>query len=300
MKQVHRSIPFFSYVIFLVIIFSFTGITEKRIQGYNLAVPDAAYVLPDILLEISGAVYLSPNTLACVQDENGVIFVYDLLKKEITGQHGFTIDGDYEGIALVGKVIYVLRSDGTLFEIADYRSEKSTVRTYATGIPSVNNEGLCYDKENNRLLIAAKSSVGKGPELKDQRVIYSFDLKTKTLGKQPLFIFNVQSLKDFAIKNNVKLEMRAKKNGKPAEPLLRFRPSAIAIHPVTKKLFLLSAADHILFIFNMNGNIEHIEPLDAEMFNKSEGITFGENADMLITNEGQYKKPTLLRFNYKK
>jgi hypothetical protein len=36
--------------------------------------------------------------------------------------------------------------------------------------------------------------------------------------------------------------------------------------------------------------------LDPEMFNKSEGIAFYENGDMLITNEGQDKKPTLLHF----
>ena len=49
----------------------------------------------------------------------------------------------------------------------------------------------------------------------------------------------------------------------------------------------------------MNGDIEHIEQLNPTMFNKAEGITFYENGDMLITNEGQDKKPTLLFFKYK-
>ncbi len=48
----------------------------------------------------------------------------------------------------------------------------------------------------------------------------------------------------------------------------------------------------------MNGNIEHIEQLNPTMFNKAEGITFYENGDMLITNEGQDNKPTLLHFKY--
>lgn len=49
----------------------------------------------------------------------------------------------------------------------------------------------------------------------------------------------------------------------------------------------------------MNGDIEHIEQLNPTMYNKAKGITFYENGDMLITNEGQDKKPTLLYFKYK-
>jgi hypothetical protein len=49
----------------------------------------------------------------------------------------------------------------------------------------------------------------------------------------------------------------------------------------------------------MDGSIEHIELLDPTMFNKAEGITFYDNGDMLITNEGQDKKPTLLYFKYR-
>ena len=82
--------------------------------------------------------------------------------------------------------------------------------------------------------------------------------------------------------------------------MLKFRTSAVCIHPISKKLYLLSAVDHLLFIFNMNGTIEHMEKLDPYLFNKAEGITFFDNGDMFVTNEGQHKKPTLLRFNYRK
>jgi hypothetical protein len=67
---------------------------------------------------------------------------------------------------------------------------------------------------------------------------------------------------------------------------------------VTKKLYLLSAVDHMMFIFDSTGKLEHIEQLSPKLFNKAEGITFFANGDMLITNEAQRMKPTLLRFNY--
>jgi hypothetical protein len=129
---------------------------------------------------------------------------------------------------------------------------------------------------NNRLLIACKGKIGKGPEFKDKRVIYGFDLQTKTLTSEPVFDFDLQAIKEFAIKNKLHLPTKArKKKGEPtSEPFIKFRTSAICIHPVTKKLFLLSASDYLLFIFNMNGDIEHIEQLNPTILTKPKELLF--------------------------
>jgi len=266
-----------------------------NIPGYNLKAPKV-YFLPDTLREISGLTCLDSNSFACIQDENGILFIYDAIKNKIKHQYTFNVDGDYEGIARVDRSIYVLRSDGVIFEIAGYDLKKFKLFSYPTGIPADNNEGLCYDKQNNRLLVACKGKIGKGPGLKDKRLIYGFDLTTKILTKEPVFDFDLQAIRQFVLEKKVNVPLRQK--GQTVEPVIKFNTSAIAIHPFTKKLYLLSAADHLLFIFDMQGKLEHIEKLDKAMFNKAEGITFFENGDMLITNEGQGKKPTLLRFDY--
>lgn len=277
-----------------------TFTNNEKIIGYNLTSPDKTLILPDTLREVSALTNIDSTTFACIQDENGILFIYDAIDNQLKKQFTFNIDGDYEGITRVDQTIFVLRSDGTLFEIFNYTSYAFKLTSYVTGIPANNNEGLCYDKDNNRLLIACKGKIGKGPEFKDKRVIYGFDLKTKTLTSEPVFDFDIRAIKEFAVKNNVALptKERKKKGEMVTEPFIKLGTSAICIHPVTKKLFLLSASDHLLFIFKMNGDIEHIEPLNPTMFNKAEGITFQENGDMLITNEGQAKKPTLLYFNY--
>jgi hypothetical protein len=275
---------------------SFTN-SEKTI-GYKLSAPDARFILPDILREISGLTSIDSTSFACIQDENGILFIYDAIKNKIKTQYNFNTDGDYEEIARIGKTLYILQSDGTLFEISDYESKDFKITSFSSGIPAKNNEGLCYDLANNRLLIASKGRIDNRTEHKDKRVIYGFDLKTKTLSEEPAFDFDLHAIKQFAISHNISLPTKTKKDGEKTESILKFRTSAICIHPFTKKLYLLSASDHLLFIFSMNGNIEHIEQLNPKLFNKAEGITFFENGDMLITNEGQDKKPTLLRFNY--
>jgi hypothetical protein len=274
-------------------------VREKKYQtGYNLTAPDRRFILPDTLREISGHTGIDSTTLACVQDENGIVFIYDVVNNKIKKQFTFNIDGDYEGITRVGKTMYILRSDGTLFEISDYESKNFKLNSYVTGIPADNNEGLCYDADNNRLLIACKGKIGKGREYKDKRAIYGFDLATKELSDEPAFDFDLEAINAFAANKDIDIPVKEKKKGPPKAPSIKFRTSAIGIHPFTKKLYLLSAADHMLFVFDMEGNVEHIELLDEVMFNKAEGITFFENGDMLITNEAQDKKPTLLRFNY--
>ncbi len=275
-------------------LFNCSTASREHIAGYDFSTPDTYFVLPDTLHEISGLTCIDRNSFACIQDENGILFIYNAEKNVLENQFIFHIDGDYEGITRVGKTIYILRSDGTLFEISDYQTDSFKLNSYITAIPANNNEGLCYDKENNRLLIACKGKIGKGPEFKDKRVIYGFDLRTKQLTTDPVIEFDLQSIKKYALVNELKVPSRTKKKGNVSEPVIKFRTSAIHIHPVTKKLFLLSAADHLLFVFDLDGNIEHIELLDSAMFNKAEGIAFFENGDMLITNEGQDKKPTLL------
>ncbi len=265
--------------------------------GYDFARPARTLVLPDTLREISGLTVIDSTTAACIQDENGILFIYDFSANRIVRQYTFHIDGDYEGIARRGKTIFILRSDGVIFEIPDYEKPGS-LNTFVTGIPAANNEGLCPDTANNRLLIACKSKAGKGPENKNMRPVYAFDLSTHRLSAEPVFNFDLEKILLFAQKNGIALPVKKKKNGQEVTGV-KFRTSAIAIHPLTGKIFLLSAVDHLLFIFDTDGTILHIELLDPGIYNKAEGISFLENGDMLITNEGKDKKPTLLRLNYR-
>jgi hypothetical protein len=264
---------------------------------YNLSVPDKIIVLPSSLNEISGLAEINTSSVACIQDNNGILFIYDLKKEQINIQDYFYENGDYEGIARVDNTIYVLRSDGELFEITDYESSTFKVLSYKTGIPAKNNEGLCYDQKGDRLLIGPKSNVGGKSENKERRFIYSFDLKSKKLIEEPAFIFDLSIIKKFALKNKIKVPLTRTKKEHKKEPIIEFRISALGINPLTNRLFVLSGIEQLLFVFNMDGTIEYMEKLDPDLFPQPEGITFLKNGDMLISNECHGKKPTIVRLN---
>ncbi len=259
--------------------------------GYDLSRPDKTILLPFILKEVSGITLIDSASVACVQDENGMIFIIDLIKGEMSSYFSFHSNGDYEGITSAGNTIYVLRSDGELFQVLKHGSSGSLKKIFSVGIPPLDNEGLCYDRKNNRLLIVSKNNPGKDSESKGKHPVYGFDLNLEILLEEPLLHFDISEIKKFAADRDIK---PSEGDGK-----IGFRPSAIGIHPLTNKLYVLSALERILCVFNMNGTIEYIEKLNPELFNMPEGITFLPNGDMLISNEGRINPPSILKFNYK-
>ncbi len=278
-------------------VFLIKPIFSQEKISYDLKSNYQTAYLPKELQEVSGVTVIDTSLLACVQDENAIIYLIDKNTFEVKEKFPFGKDGDYEGIAYVDGIMYVLRSDGILFEAGDYKTQIPKAVTYTTNIPANNNEGLCYDKFNNRLLIGCKNKSGKGAQFKNYREIYGFDLNKKQMIAKPIFKFNTEQIKKAVIAKGIKLPTKEKKKG--AEEILRFTISAIAVHPTSKKLYLISSADKLLFVFDEKGNIENIETLDPFVFNKPEGIIFFENGDMVITNEGQDKRPTLLFFKAK-
>jgi uncharacterized protein YjiK len=269
------------------------------LESYALAAPALKLALPPALTEVSGVTALSETELACVQDEDGVVFLYDLRQRRITRRIPFGPPGDYEDVASVGSRLFVLRSDGALFEIRDHTGAPR-VTTHTVRLPTADNEGLCLDARNRRLLIAAKSRLGKGKGRKDERAIFAFDPEKAAARPAPVLLFDVAAIHAFAERQRRQVEAPGKPGGKgQSRAALRFMPSAVAVHPHTGEIFVLSAADRALATFDAAGRVTAFAPLDPGMFRQPEGITFQANGDLVITNEGAGRQATLLVFRQK-
>ena len=265
---------------------------EKSIKatGYDLSNPDRIIKLPPVLHEVSGIALLDSASVACVQDENGIVFLIDLKKGEIKDQLIFHTPGDYEGITSTGSKIYILRSDAALFRIEPDGSSGPVKKSFSAGVAPNEYEGLCYDGRNNRLLVMPKHKPGKDFKYEGRHPVYGIDLDPETLIQQPVFSISIKEINKFASENNIKTSGDDSK--------IKFKPSAIGIHPLTNEFYVLSAVARMLFVFDMNGTIVHIEKLDKDIFNMPEGISFFESGDMMISNEGRKNPPTILIFNY--
>ncbi|QNF35390.1 SdiA-regulated domain-containing protein [Adhaeribacter swui] len=237
------------------------------------------YELPAILREVSGIAYLGNNQFACVQDESGIIFVYNTQTNRIDKQITFGAAGDYEGIAVVGNTAYVGRSDGKIYEVAITGNQPAKVQQYVTSLTAENNvEGLTYDARGNRLLLIIK---GEEAGEKDYKGIYAFDLKAKK--------FNPEPIAKISLTDPQLAAYEGKKLNKAIQP------SEIAVHPVTGAIYVTEASNPQLFILKPDGAIQTRYKLSKQDFNQPEGITFSPTGELYISNEGKKASGNILQ-----
>lgn len=271
--------------------------------GYNFDEPNDKFKLSKKLKEISGLCSYKDKWLAAVQDEKGAIYLINADNGEIEDVIEFSADGDYEGITIVDKVFYVLRADGVLFKITNWeKAEKDIVTTVInTNLGEINDtEGLTYDPTKKRLLIACKGSATIGEDEQHFRAIYAYDLKKSKFKVKPLFTLERKPFKAF-IKNHVEENpayLAYKKEIKKAKKQMLLEPSALAIHPITNDIYLLSAAGNSLLVLDRSYRIKHLKRLTKDHFEQPEGLTFNSKGDLFLSSEGLKKKARIYRFNY--
>jgi uncharacterized protein YjiK len=264
--------------------------------GYHLDEPMKSLELPSKLKEISGLDIIDQKALlAVVQDEKGNLYLVNKYDGKIETKIDFGKDGDYEGVEIVGNAGYVVNSSGTIYEITDISQERSTINKYNTFLKSINDvEGLAYDSKNNCLLLACKGRPAEGEGLDDLRqnkAIYAFDLKTKTLQKKPAFIISLSAVQEY-LKNSAAddISKKVREQFEPGVKSLQFNPSALAFHPQTDLLYILSSAGKTFMILDRSGNIRHLGRLKKKIHTQPEGIAFSSDGTLYISNEGSGNK----------
>jgi len=272
-------ITFFVLVIVAIVSFSFQNKSSEgdKSKEYSIA---KTWELPPILDEVSGITWLKDGTIASVQDEDGVIFIYNLTKKEIIEKIEFASSGDYEGIAIHNDDAYVLRSDGTIFEVLNFRKEDKRTTSFKTGFSVKNNmETLAIDLNTKSLIIAPKDKDNSN----EFKGIYHIPLSSKKINSVPRLKIN---MKDVAL--NAYLNKKLNKT---------FRPSDIAIHPKTGAYYVLDAKDPKLIILNSNGSIKKVYELEKQQFPQPEGITFSADGTLYISSEAGGSDATIMQVN---
>lgn len=247
------------------------------IFAYDLKNPDEVYVLPEYLEEVSGLTFYQTSQLAMLNDEQGRMYVYDLESRKIVHRVRFHGGGDFEGIERVGDYVYAIKSNGKLYRF-NVQME-GVVEEIKTPFDSENDvEGLGHDPRTNHLLIALKED----GDIKDVDVkgkaIYGYHIPSQSFQKTPRHIIQDKELKR-VVGNKFK-----------------FKPSAVAIHPLTGEVFVLASVGRSLLVFGPDGKPKHLTKLKRGLFPQPEGMTFTPNGDLYISNEVEGEGGTILKF----
>lgn len=256
-----------------------TASTETTQQSsyelwYDLQNPTQRLTMPNSLTEISGLSFYKNNQLACVNDEDGEVFIYDFKKEKIIEKIPFGKKGDYEGVEVIGNEIFILKSNG---KIKSFKVGEAFEREIdCSDSDVIEFEGLSYDPTTKCLLLAAKERV---KDKDDKKMIYAYDFKKQTMFK------NIAIPEDAVI-------------GEDGKKL--FRPSGIAVHPLTGEVFIVASQGKKLLILSKDGAKEALVSLDATLFRQPEGICFTPNGDLFIASEGAGADGYILKFARKK
>ena len=251
-------------------------------DGYDINHP-LKENLGKVLNEISGICFNdADNTLLSISDSKEKVFQINLDKQKLKDYTDKVVPSksDLEDIVKVDSNLYLLSSRGIIYEVPAKKKDTGGVKAYSFDSNDQNDfETLYYDPSANGLIMVCKKCpADKG---KDIRSAYRFDLNKKEFDPSAFYEFSTAEVKTLLKDDNAK-----------------FDPSAAAIHPINKRLYVLSSAGNLLVIADTRGKIIEAYELDPERFPQAEGIAFAPNGDMFISNEGKYGAPTLQMFKY--
>lgn len=261
-------------------------IVESDTSQFSYTLTSAeVFTMPAALDEVSGITYLTafPNTIFAVQDEEGILFTFDLLKGEVTNQFKFAGRGDYEGIASDGKRFFVVKSNGDIYSFPIGATDNSNVKQHVALLPNGEYESMAYDFQTNKLYLLCKSC----KEDKKAKTTTGYVLSLSSDGELLLE-------KTFAIQNQ---EIRQLDNTMSKS----FKASAMAKHPTKEEWYIISSVDKALIVTNSDFGVQQVIRFERSAFEQPEGLTFDEELNLYISSEaGNKAEANIYRIKPKK
>jgi len=258
----------------------FVSDSASELTNYDIAIKEPSVIkLPKNLKEVSGLAFSPEGNLFAHQDEAGYVYQINLQNGEIVKIYSLgypPVRADFEDIAYAEGKFYLLSNDGALYSFEEAADKNEVAyEKIKTNLKSSNDaEGLCYDPDTRSLLIALKGNPGE--DYKKAKTVYSFSLERKELDKEPRFVLNLSQIKK------------------------TFNPSGIQRHPVSGSFFIIAANGNAIIEISKEGKLLNRQDLPTEVHKQPEGIAFGPDNSLYISNEGKGSSGYIVIYPYEK
>ncbi len=237
----------------------------KNSESYDFAEPKVIKLSQE-LDEISGIAYYAKDTsVFAIIDEDGLLYKIPLKNPTDIKEWVFDKPRDFEDLILKDSIFYVLVSNGDL-DIVSFKGKDIHVEKVDFPNASKKNnefEALYFDSATNRIVLMCKNC-----EQDDKMHISSFYISDSTKEYIPLTPIETTSFKE-------------NKGGERE----RIKPSAAAIDPVTKNLYVLCSVNKLVFVQDTTGKISEVIKLNPKIYKQPEGMCFTPQGDLIISNE---------------
>lgn len=273
---------------------------DRYRMSYNMLEPDETINLRVDLDDITG-LSMAPDGdgLIATNFRDGEIH-YLSFYGELDGSVWFKRRGKYTGIEAVRDDIFVVKENGTIFHISELHSDKPKRKVFNTLLNNKHKvHGLCYHPVQNELLLVCQGNGGNGAT-GESKSIFVFDLDRKELLRQPMFFIEDKDI--IAYLDYFRPETEEEEDGDAlfydVPTTKSFVPSAIAIHPSSDEIFLISSSSMQLIVLSEDGELLYVEQLDPFVFSRPEGMCFDVDGTLYITSKGgPGKSGKIMRFD---
>ena len=230
--------------------------------------PLARWIMPKDLNEISGLALTPDGRLFTHPDERAVISELDyrrgvVIKQFLLGRRG--AQADFEGIAIAGERMFLLTSNGRLFEFkegANGATVEYSIHDLELG-KECEFEGLAFDASINALLMVCKHVGIK--ELKDHLVIYRWALAENGGERLTRIATPVADLMQ-------------------QQEWKEFRPTGLDVDPSTGN-YVITTAERAVIIVNPEGAILETRLLPPSSHDQPEGVAITRDSMIIISDE---------------
>ncbi|MEP6493531.1 MAG: hypothetical protein ABJF01_12680 [bacterium] len=246
---------------------------EKALTDHNAALaarPLAQWIMPAPLKEISGLALTKDGRMLTHGDETGEIWEVDY-RRGILVKHFFlgenSVKGDFEGITIVNDVIFLLASNGKIYEFHEGANNAHVkYDIIETGLKAACEfEGIAYDPTINSLLMACKHIHDKN--VHDALVLYRLGLANDSTSRLSMLTVPIADI--------------LKANGWKS-----FHPSDITIDSETGNYVLISSLEKGMVEVTPAGDVVFARPL-PEGHQQAEGIAITKDSILVVSDEAK-------------
>ena len=240
------------------------------VSAYLRPAPERQFYLPQGLTEISGLAVASKDSVYAHDDNYAIVYEIALTSEKAIKAFALgnpTVKGDFEDITVRGSYVYLLTSDGRIFEapVGENR-QRVLYNVYDTGVGAhCETEGLANGPTEGDFLILCKKA--HEVELKDRLVIYIWNLRDRMRVATPWLNVSLDGVIDALDQAN-------------------FHPSAFAWRRDKGTLIVISAKGHSAIEIDEQGRLVDRIRLDKQLHPQPEGLALMPDGRLVVSDEG--------------
>jgi len=271
--------------------------TFLKEDGYlNLAQSDQISLLPMGIESFSDITFLDSTILICLQEDKSSLVLFDLSSNQVSTP--ITIN-------LPNKIIDFSRIDSTIILLDNQVQVHFLLPPYDSSSLVTENDILgdwksaatCIHESTKRMFILTQNNFDVDNPVSNS--IYTYTISKRKLNEKALFDISISDIEMFAIENNIATPQNKFTDLSDSLSQLIFNPSAMAIHPKTNEIYILSSENRSIVVFNQFGEVQDLFFLDEKLVSNPKAMTFHPSGDLLISNS-DLMSPAIVRLKWNK